>query len=186
MGPRQIREIRNPRALVVPSLRSCTTSVPRVSDFAYLPRTHRITYIYYTCQISIYNIQLKIVLYMITCYTVVHIQTRHCTGIETTYLLHHNVNTLLVHIQLHNICMHVQNYMYVYNTVIAASAMLHLYMYLHTLHVTEVSFTWTGRLHRGHGEISVYRPVATVFIHKYWESLNIPIYLRLLHVKAIQ
>ena len=42
--------------------------------------------------------------------------------------------------------------------------MLHLYMYLHTLHVPEVRFTWTGRLHRGHGEISVYRPVATVFI----------------------
>ena len=127
---------------------------------------------------------------MITCYTVVHIQTRHCTGIETTYMLiQHIIMLILCYICVHAyiiLCMHVQNYMYVYNTVIAASAMLHLYMYLHTLHVTEVSFTWSGRLHRGHGEISVYRPVATVFIHKYWESLNIPIYLRLLHVKAIQ
>ena len=92
---------------------------------------------------------------------------RNYIHVNTT---HHNVNTLLhMCTCIHNImyaCTELL-YMYVYNTVIAASAMLHLYMYLHTLHVTKVSFTWTGRLHRGHGEISVYRPVATVFIHKY-------------------
>ena len=67
---------------------------------------------------------------------------------------------------------------YMYNTGIAVSAM-HLYMYPHTLHVTKVIFTWTGRLHRGHGEISVYRPVTT---QSYTQILGKPKYSHILTV----
>ena len=47
MGPRFIREIRNPRAMFGhPRYARVATARPRVSELTYEPRTHRLTYIY--------------------------------------------------------------------------------------------------------------------------------------------
>ena len=47
MGPRFIREIRNPRPGCSDPSVARVLHGPRVSDFTYEPRTHRLTYLYH-------------------------------------------------------------------------------------------------------------------------------------------